>query len=355
MRRTAAAFLFAALAASSAPAATAVPSADETGADLPWLKRYEGSVIVDFRQKEFDEVDFVAGVLKPQEGYDEFNNARRVPEAIVTQQGRLTRFVYVLPEGRGPLEATAGYGQELAGLGGETLFQCKEDGCGGAPGNAVDSGGNTQGLINYVFKRDWLPEKPYTPGWCVLTARNVGQRYVLTKADSGAGTVHVSVFAAQISADGGDCKAFDKRTIAIVTVLEDKPREQRMETVSAEKMGEDIMAEGRTVLYGVYFDTDKATIKSESKPQMDEIAAYLKANPDSKYLVVGHTDNQGEVDYNQGLSQRRAAAVTAALTKEYGIPKAQLTPLGVGMAAPIASNADEAGRAKNRRVEIVAR
>jgi outer membrane protein OmpA-like peptidoglycan-associated protein len=72
-----------------------------------------------------------------------------------------------------------------------------------------------------------------------------------------------------------------------------------------------------------------------------------------KLHVVGHTDNQGGLDHNLALSKQRADAVTAALTATYGIAAVRLTANGVAYLAPVASNAAEAGRAKNRRVELV--
>jgi outer membrane protein OmpA-like peptidoglycan-associated protein len=71
--------------------------------------------------------------------------------------------------------------------------------------------------------------------------------------------------------------------------------------------------------------------------------------------VVGHSDGKGALDYNRDLSQRRAEAIVARLASQYGIAAGRMTALGVGMAAPVASNRDEAGRALNRRVELVER
>ena len=81
----------------------------------------------------------------------------------------------------------------------------------------------------------------------------------------------------------------------------------------------------------------------------------MEEKPDLKLIVAGHTDNEGAFDYNVDLSSRRAKAVVAALTKDYGVSADRLTPFGDGMSAPVASNADESGRAKNRRVELVQR
>jgi outer membrane protein OmpA-like peptidoglycan-associated protein len=72
-------------------------------------------------------------------------------------------------------------------------------------------------------------------------------------------------------------------------------------------------------------------------------------------IVTGHTDNQGGFDCNIDLSRRRAAAVVAALTRDFGIAPARLTALGAGMAAPVAAKDSEGSRAQNRRVEIVRR
>ena len=107
------------------------------------------------------------------------------------------------------------------------------------------------------------------------------------------------------------------------------------------------------VIYGLYFDTDKAAIKSESQSALAEIAKLLKDNPSLRLHVVGHTDNQGKPDYNLDLSHRRAINVVAELTSKYGIQADRLDAFGCGIYSPVASNEAENGRAKNRRVELV--
>ena len=123
--------------------------------------------------------------------------------------------------------------------------------------------------------------------------------------------------------------------------------------VSASEMQQALTAAGKVALYGIYFDTNQATLKPESQPTLAEIASLLKQDPALKVHVVGHTDNQGGLDFNLGLSRRRAEAVRAALVSEHGIDASRLAANGVSYLAPVASNADEAGRAKNRRVELV--
>ena len=125
--------------------------------------------------------------------------------------------------------------------------------------------------------------------------------------------------------------------------------------VSSEQIDKAMGDEGKVVFYGIYFDTDKATLKTESAPTLAEMGKWLKTNNSAKVFIVGHTDMQGSAERNQKLSRDRAASVIAALTKDHGIKANRLTAEGIGPLAPVASNADETGRAKNRRVEMVLR
>jgi outer membrane protein OmpA-like peptidoglycan-associated protein len=110
---------------------------------------------------------------------------------------------------------------------------------------------------------------------------------------------------------------------------------------------------GHIALYGIYFDTDKATLKPESRPTLEQIAKLLTTQPQLNVFIVGHTDNQGAYDYNVDLSRRRAEAVAAELARSYRIAPARLRTAGVGFLAPVGSNASDSGRALNRRVELV--
>jgi OOP family OmpA-OmpF porin len=126
-----------------------------------------------------------------------------------------------------------------------------------------------------------------------------------------------------------------------------------MVTVQASEMAKSIAGTGRIALYGIYFDFNKADVKPNSDPTLEQIAKLMKESPALKVLVVGHTDNVGTLPFNMDLSQRRAAAVVTTLTTRYGVGKERMTPLGVSFASPIASNKTDDGRAKNRRVELV--
>jgi len=126
-------------------------------------------------------------------------------------------------------------------------------------------------------------------------------------------------------------------------------------TVDAKKLQSGLEADGKVALYGLFFDTGKADIKPESKAQLDEMAKLLQAQPALKVFIVGHTDNVGAFDANRALSLKRAEAVVAALTAApHKIDAKRLMAIGSANTAPVASNAEEAGRARNRRVELVA-
>jgi outer membrane protein OmpA-like peptidoglycan-associated protein len=129
--------------------------------------------------------------------------------------------------------------------------------------------------------------------------------------------------------------------------------EEKMVSVSAEKMASSIHDTGRVALYGIYFEFNKADIKQESAATLGQIAKMLSSDPGLKLLVTGHTDNVGSFESNRTLSERRAQAVVGELVTHYSISSERLFPFGVSFAAPAASNDSEEGRAKNRRVELV--
>jgi len=104
-------------------------------------------------------------------------------------------------------------------------------------------------------------------------------------------------------------------------------------------------------LYGVLFDFNKATLKPESDSVLGKVAALLKADASIKAEVEGHTDNVGGDDYNLKLSDARAASVRNWLV-QHGIDAARLTSEGYGKSRPVADNATDSGRARNRRVEL---
>jgi len=124
-------------------------------------------------------------------------------------------------------------------------------------------------------------------------------------------------------------------------------------TANADSLAGSINATGKAAVYDIFFDTGKADLKPDSEPALAEIVKLLNNDANLKLYVVGHTDNVGQFDYNIKLSQQRAASVVQSLIGK-GIVASRLTPFGAGPAAPVASNGSEEGKAKNRRVELVA-
>lgn len=114
-----------------------------------------------------------------------------------------------------------------------------------------------------------------------------------------------------------------------------------------------LTAKGRWATQGILFATGKAELRPESRPVLKEIASTLKKYGDLKILIEGHTDNVGSSASNLALSDARAAAVKAALVSEYGVDGARITTKGFGDTKPSAPNVTAAGRAQNRRVEVV--
>ena len=115
-----------------------------------------------------------------------------------------------------------------------------------------------------------------------------------------------------------------------------------------ERVGEGIEV---TFDSGLLFDFDSDKIRPAAAANLTELARSLNKFGESNLLIVGHTDSQGDDAYNQALSQRRAASAAAYLQAQ-GVPAARLSTSGRGESEPVASNATEAGKQQNRRVEV---
>jgi outer membrane protein OmpA-like peptidoglycan-associated protein len=123
-------------------------------------------------------------------------------------------------------------------------------------------------------------------------------------------------------------------------------------TSDAKAWAGEINKSGRVAVYGIEFDTGKATLKPQSEKTLSQVVALLQGQPDWKMKIEGHTDATGTREGNQILSQQRAAAVVGWLVKN-GVAGGRLAPVGLGDTKPVADNKTEEGRARNRRVELV--
>lgn len=104
----------------------------------------------------------------------------------------------------------------------------------------------------------------------------------------------------------------------------------------------------------VLFDTNKSTIKTQYDADIEAVAKLMTDYPTAKVEIQGHTDSRGSADYNQKLSESRAAAVVKVLTDKYGIAADRISSVGYGAAQPVADNKTVEGRAQNRRTMAVA-
>jgi outer membrane protein OmpA-like peptidoglycan-associated protein len=319
--------------------------ADAKGSkDSPIVKRYEGSTIIGYDARKFDEYEVMLGPIRRNEERElEPTKQQRV-------EGQVTRILYTVPEGRSPLEVLRNYEQELQKGGFQTLYKCAKEECG-------EDDGHLGEYYLYPLKNRLTntpaPGTGRPPGQVsehALTGAK-DQRFLSAKRTGAGGDAYASVYVAMGTFDMHP--ETNGHSIVLLDVVESAPMETKMVTVDAGTMAKDVATTGHVALYGIYFDHDKSDIKPESAPTIQEIAKFLKQDPKLTLYVVGHTDNVGGYEYNMGLSQRRAASVVKELTSKHGVQPARLKPAGTGPLAPVAPNDTEEGRAKNRRVELV--
>jgi len=283
---------------------------DVAGArDYPGIGRFAGSVITGFQVKDFDATKLQAAPFKDGKAAD----ARRL-------EGKITRLAYRTNPGPSILEVSRNFETQLAKDGFETLVACDTDACGGIP--------FTEGVDILPIPQMWVDGFNY-------------RYYAGHKSDNGR-----DIYATVITSKNND----NVTTQLVVAVVGDIANKM----VDAAAMAKGLGDKGHIALYGIYFDTDRAALKPESRPTLEEIAKLLNGQPTLNVFIVGHTDSQGSFEHNMTLSRQRAEAVAAALATSHKIARARLRTAGVGMLSPVGSNATEDGRALNRRVELVA-
>lgn len=326
MRRTLA---LAALLIGSAHAADLPGSTDH-----PLLRRFDGADLVGYEQQAFGRADWPTSARIKD--WDHLQDVQAF-------EGRVTRLVYVTPLGKTPLEVFRNHQQALQSGGFQTLWSCDSQ---------CDN-------VYWRWYRQLKPQESMAfldghmeapKGGRYHLARPVGGEDVRLwvgkqqRADGGVVTVQLITSVA--------VSRLTERAATWIQILEPAAMQTGQVLVRANALQAAISEQGKAVLYGLLFDTGKTELKPESQDQLEQIRALLKDQPKLKLLVVGHTDTVGQQDANLTLSQGRAQAVVAALVKS-GIASERLQARGVGYYAPVAPNANEEGRARNRRVELV--
>lgn len=333
-RRAVPAFLLCAfLLAVAGPA----PAADLPEAnDHPLVKRFAGSEIVGYDAKRFDRSELQISTYRR---YDFARKRREYAKPPLAVEGAVTRIWYEAAGRASAVEVLRNYRNELLAQKFQVLYDSTQDPAAAKwIGYFNDSGAKAirTNRSHYVFyaARDSS----------ILTCSAVRKRPE--------GDVYVQLTVVQWDKDNPTYKA-KQGAYAAVEIVEEQPMAQNMVVVSAGEMAKAIGASGRVALYGILFDFNKADIKPESRPALEEIAKLLKGDPPLKLHVVGHTDNVGGLESNLALSRKRADAVVQALVRDFGISSPRLQAHGVAFLSPVAVNTSEEGRARNRRVELV--
>lgn len=311
-------------------APTALAEDIEGAVEHPMVERYPGQ---DIRWQTIENYMPYKVPVGPVTGY------RRIDDWIETQ-GRVTRTFYQYDGAeRGYAEIYLNYLEALEAQDFEILGQ----------GFSADRRGVDVGSSNWidVLYRANPASKPGAVGAIFSgTSSSGGAGSLVARKERAAGTAYIVITVEQHSA---------QMVAALIDIIEVEAAETGLITINAEAIGSDIDEYGRVVLDGIVFDFNSADLLPASDEALDAMATYLTANPDKRFYVVGHTDAVGTFAYNSNLSADRARSVVAALVDPRGIATERLEAHGVGPLVPVFSNSSEAGRNKNRRVELVER
>lgn len=286
-------------------------SADDKAEDNAMLPRYPGARIYNHKKIDTETVKIPFAI----------NATEKTPLQLT---GDLTKHTYTI-ENVSTLKVYENYKAALTNAGFNFISQCELEQCGTE--KQYNDVGDQLALSGDVY--NWY-RKPY---------------YLLAKKSLPTGNVYVALFIG----------AYESQVGVQQVILQEKAVQTGLVNVNADSLKQQIDADGKALIYGIYFDTGKAEVKPESKSTLDAIAELLKRNPDLLLYVVGHTDDTGDGAANVSLSKQRADSVVAALVKDYQVATNRLQAQGVGPYAPAGNNTSDAGKQKNRRVELVKR
>lgn len=295
-------------------------------ADNPVVSRFAGSVIVGYQQLPYDEANLPEG---PVEG-------SRI-DKVVHVKGKVTRIVYAAPAGKSSAEVLMNF-QESLRHGGFTLgYACGEgrgaDACGGynfAQAAAAPIMPSVDATRNAVVE--------------LLYSSDDRVRYQAATLQHGSSRIDVGLL---VTRNG------DNPVGVLLQIIESGEMPKGEVTVDSAAMARGLQAEGKIALYGLHFGTDSAQLQPDSDATLKQMSDLLHQQPTLRVFIVGHTDDSGALAHNTALSQQRADAVVRALVTRYGIAAGRLAAKGLASFSPVASNHSDAGKAKNRRVELV--
>ncbi len=270
----------------------------EGAREHPLLKFYPQASVGEYIARDFDSVEIVTA----------YKRGAAEPTVKTTIEGRITTYQYSHKPNTSPLEIVRQYEAALKRVGFQTI--------------AAGKGESLPGLGEV----------------------NASDGFGSFRLDRGGKTV---AYVQVVSGENGGPESVESR----VVIAEPKAMEEKLEA-NAGSWFEEIGKSGRVAVYGINFDTGKANIRPDSEKVLQEIRALVTGHPELKLVIEGHTDNAGAPAANRKLSEERAVAVKMWLVAKGATP-GQLSTAGLGDTRPLGDNGTDAGRASNRRVELV--
>jgi outer membrane protein OmpA-like peptidoglycan-associated protein len=297
----------------------------EGAGDHPLVERIAGSFITDNFRDEFKRVVLPAGP---------FDRSERAHTEQLALEGEWLKMIYRFDDPDiSDLRVHRTFVQTLPEAGFELIFEGSDlDLIEQNTGRSADFLTNTSESYLLTNRGPLLNRQPV--------------HYLLARSQDA--PVHVAIATYQAPGPGGG-------TQYAITVVTEEEMEVATEhrPLSASEMEQGLMESGRVAIQDILFAFDSDEILAESSSSLATIAELMQEHQELGLLVVGHTDDVGNYDYNLRLSMERSTAVVRYLEQRHGIAGSRLRSVGAGMMAPIASNRTEAGRAQNRRVELV--
>jgi len=293
----------------------------EDSKDYPMVSRYKDAIIEYYKEFDWDTYKI------PLSKVDQFSDVH-FPKTLDVE-GKIIRIQYSVNPENTPVLIFKNYKDAFTKAGYKILFEGVGD---------HELGNNPHEFCWYFYGEDGLNLKRFGAAYNPAGTKHA---YIVAQTKKDDKNIYIVIYISNFS---------DATIITQDIIEEDTPE---IGLVTAELIDKGISESGHIALNGVYFDTGRSSIRSESKEALKNIAQYLKNHPNRKFLIVGHTDNTGNMEANFKLSLDRAQAVMNELIQNFNIDPTQLKAFGNGSTSPVASNATEAGRTKNRRVEIV--
>lgn len=309
---------FMGLACLVAPGLHAAEDVDGAG-DHPLVPRLADSWVFTFQRSEFDRKSIPTGPWA-DDGF----------ESVETVEGEYLEFTYRFEDGDiTTLRVKSNYRRMLEEAGFEILYAASNDELAYRDG------------VGFLLQGDFdRPDRR-----CCSASNSSDVRYLAARHPEEGVLMSMVTFEAQLGMG----------TVALVDVVTPEAMDFATEhqPLTTDEMESGLVQDGRVAVRNIRFAFDSDEILPESADALQTIADLMREQPELRLLVVGHTDNVGDFDYNLRLSMERATAVVEHLDGELGIDRDRLQSAGAGMMAPVTTNRTEEGRTENRRVELV--